>query len=164
MGNACSKRTKKIEELARSLIARTERVITQTTVALKSLSKTQIAPCSREHIIRMRKAIFQTDSIDKVIYLKDGNVKCSSWEAIDQYAGRYSADFVTSDRVEISIKIKPRFGGKDHAMLLKYGAYGAFVNASRFVDLIVEEDVQTFIALLLLPPQPPWTIFFGNLS
>ncbi|WP_227635160.1 CSS-motif domain-containing protein, partial [Klebsiella pneumoniae] len=76
----------------------------QASTAVKSLSAFQEVPCSQEHIMHMRKTMFQAVSIDKVVYFKDGLIKCSSWGVADEYAGDFQVDFVTPDGVMVAIK------------------------------------------------------------
>lgn len=59
---------------------RTERVVAQAKQALQQINAVNSAPCSREHLLAMRRLSFSYRYVQEVLYLRNNMPVCSSLE------------------------------------------------------------------------------------
>ncbi|MFB9953228.1 EAL domain-containing protein [Rhizobium puerariae] len=135
-----------LERVANLAIRRASKTFDDARIALDSLAYPRLPPCSPQHIARMRVVTFNTESIGEVGYFENGLLKCTSWGSEAGYVRRLPADYVTSDGLEVSMRVQPSVSTGNPVMALHYGAYGVLINPARFVDIMLDENISLALA------------------
>lgn len=140
-------RQERLDGIAELLLQREEQSMRQATDALMQLAKTQLQPCSPEHIQLMRHLTVEAAPLDEIAYVGDDEIQCSSWGDIQGEVPPQTADFTTPEGLSVFTGIRPVISGAGPALALRYGAYSALISLQHFVDVIVEPNIQLGLAI-----------------
>ena len=136
----------RLEEMATQAIARANATIDNARHALTSLSPLVFAPCSSEHIARMRELSMNSRAVAEIGYYEHRVLKCTSWGRIDMHVEQTLADFTTPDGVQIKTRMAPVFSGGETMMAVQYGAHNALINLSQFADILLDDGMHLALA------------------
>jgi len=126
---------------AERTLARAEATFEDARSALVAVSATPVAPCSPEHIARMRTLTVDTLSIEEMGYFEDGALKCTSWGPAQGYVAGAEVDYVTPDGLAVSLRVAPAVSQGMPVTALQLGSHNALVSPARFVDVIADDGV-----------------------
>ncbi|TIL39598.1 MAG: EAL domain-containing protein, partial [Mesorhizobium sp.] len=102
--------------------------------------------CSVDHIARMRRLTINTRSIEEMGYFENGLLKCTSWGPTEGSVAQAAPDFTAADGVAVTARIRP-LANQDHALMaLHYKRHNVLIDPLRFVDIVVDPDVQLALA------------------
>lgn len=135
------------------LVASANRAITRANLSMieigdvfKTVSRSESAPCSPEHISEMRRLVFNAPTIAEIGFFENGFLSCTSWGKTDKVIKYSRGDYTTENGIEVKIRMRPLVTGGKSMMALQYGNYNALVDPVRFVDVLVDRGVQLAIA------------------
>lgn len=132
-----------LRQYADRAIDRAERNITEIDLALQRMQNSEAVPCSMAHILEMRAIALETRSIEEVRYYQDGRLRCTSWETVDQREERSaSTDIIQHGDLTITLNVESSFSKKRRMVELRRGNYVGLTDPMRFVDVIVNKDIQ----------------------
>ncbi|WP_273795153.1 EAL domain-containing protein, partial [Brucella intermedia] len=130
----------RLDLLAHRVITRAGSTFAEAKAALAVLSPSPLVPCSPEHIARMREETAASSSIEEIGYFHEGVLQCSSWGLAQGVYRRPAASFARDDGLYVTLRAKPQ-AGSTPMTALQAGAYSVFVLPSRFIDVVIDEDV-----------------------
>ncbi|SMF69910.1 sensor c-di-GMP phosphodiesterase, contains CSS-motif sensor and EAL domain [Xaviernesmea oryzae] len=143
---AVEKQQDNLERVAEQTIMRAGRTFEDAKLALDSLAYPRLAPCSPQHIARMRVIAFNTPSVAEVGYIENGRLKCTSWGVEEGEVDKAPIDYVTPDGLEVTTHVQPAASMGNPVMALHYGGYSVLMDPARFVDILVEDDISLALA------------------
>ncbi|WP_421993745.1 EAL domain-containing protein [Roseococcus sp.] len=135
-------------------ITRANNSLGEARTALLAIADFMGAPCSAEHIDRMRALVLQTHSIEQMGYFEEGRVKCTSWGQVQNDTPMTPAHFVTADGIEVAMGIRPQAGPASEKIAMRYGAHHILIDQARLVDVIVDSDIAIAIAIATAAGMP----------
>lgn len=137
----------RLSTFANRAITRANRSFDEITTALRAIKASDAKPCSPEHIADMRRLTMNTPAVEEIGYFDRGVLACTSWGKTEgQLIPYVHGDFTTDDGIEITLRMHPAVTRSKPLMALQLGAYNALVDPLRFVDVIVDPDIQLAIA------------------
>lgn len=114
--------------------------------ALHSIVDSNLEPCSAEHIAEMRRLTLNTRSVEEMGYFENRILKCTSWGTTESRVEQSHTDYVASGGIAVTAGIRPTVVSRGTTMTgLQYQSYNALVNPARFVDIVVDPDIQLAI-------------------
>lgn len=125
---------------AEQTLTRAQNILKEVQLTLGSLQSSTDKPCSSAHIFQMRDRTINTASIEEIGFFLNGYLKCSSWGKIRQTIHRAKVDFVTSDGLEITLRLTPSASLSGQMAAVGSGNYNALIAPARFVDLSVGDQ------------------------
>lgn len=137
---------KRLELFARHTIMRANHSLKQATEALQIADKFNVAPCSKEHVLEMRKLAVNTRSVEEVGYFENGFLKCTSWGVTEGTIRQVPVDFTTPEGVQIAIRMKPKVSMSEPMMAMHFKSHNVLVDPVRLVDIVADPSVQLAIA------------------
>ena len=137
---------KRLELFAQHVIMRANHSLKQATEALQVADTFSTTPCSKEHILEMRRLAVNVRSVEEVGYFEDGLLKCTSWGTVEGTIRQVPVDFTTQDGVQITIRMKPKVSMSNPMMAMHYKSHNVLVDPVRLVDIVADPAVQLAIA------------------
>ena len=126
---------------AERTLARAEATFKDARDALVSVAATPVAPCSAEHIARMRALTIDTLSIEEMGYFEDGALRCTSWGPVEGDVAKPDIDYVAPDGLEVSLRVAPAVSHGAPVTALHLGDHNVLVSPARFVDILADDGV-----------------------
>jgi sensor c-di-GMP phosphodiesterase-like protein len=136
----------RLDLFANRAIARASISLKDATDALREIDRFAGDRCSVGHIARMRQLTINTRSIEEMGYFETGLLKCTSWGSTEGRVAQAAPDFTTSDGVAVTARIQPLADQGHPLMALQYKHHNVLVDPLRFVDIVVDPDIQLALA------------------
>jgi sensor c-di-GMP phosphodiesterase-like protein len=135
----------KLARYAERAIIRADSSLHDVDEALSQIAAFDAAPCSTEHIARMRQLTINSQTIREIGYFESRVLKCTSWGVTDVHVEQAPPDLVMPAGIELTVAIEPKVSRGKPMLALQRGAYNVLVDRERFVDVVVDPDVQLTI-------------------
>jgi sensor c-di-GMP phosphodiesterase-like protein len=132
--------------VAERSLARADNTFKEAQGALEAIEAAHLPACSDEHIAQMRIVTINVPSIEEIGYFENGVIKCTSWGRTAGNIAKSHVDYVTSEGIEVTLRIQPGVSHGDQMTSLHLGHHNALVAPSRFVDIILRDGMS--LALL----------------
>ncbi|WP_202813738.1 EAL domain-containing protein [Legionella rubrilucens] len=135
-----------LADISQRALTRAFITFVQANSALQSLANTPVKrACSPAHINLMRKITLDNRVIEEVGYFKQDRLICTTWGPVQGKLSKFTADYVTAYGVEASFDAQSSLHDREHFIALKYKNYQILIEPQRFVDVIVDPDIQIAI-------------------
>ncbi|MFJ1311728.1 EAL domain-containing protein [Agrobacterium sp. P15N1-A] len=132
--------------VAERSLARADNTFKEAQGALEAIEAAHLPACSDQHIAQMRIVTINVPSIEEIGYFENGVIKCTSWGRTAGNIAKSHVDYVTSEGIEVTLRIQPGVSHGDQMTSLHLGHHNALVAPSRFVDIILRDGIS--LALL----------------
>ncbi|UXS41504.1 EAL domain-containing protein [Agrobacterium tumefaciens] len=132
--------------VAERSLARADNTFKEAQGALEAIEAAHLPACSDQHIAQMRIVTINVPSIEEIGYFENGVIKCTSWGRTAGNIAKSHVDYVTSEGIEVTLRIQPGVSHGDQMTSLHLGHHNALVAPSRFVDIILRDGMS--LALL----------------
>ncbi|MCZ4072055.1 MULTISPECIES: EAL domain-containing protein [Rhizobium/Agrobacterium group] len=132
--------------VAERSLARADNTFKEAQGALEAIEAAHLPACSDQHIAQMRIVTINVPSIEEIGYFENGVIKCTSWGRTAGNIAKSHIDYVTSEGIEVTLRIQPGVSHGDQMTSLHLGHHNALVAPSRFVDIILRDGIS--LALL----------------
>ena len=139
---AVSEEQTRLTQYAERAIARANISFTEIRSALHAIEPLNLPPCSDAHIARMRQLTVNTRSVEEIGYFRNGFLQCTSWGRTNQRVTGTPPDFVTSDGLQVTLRMLPAVTQSNPMMSVQYGSHNVLAMPSRFADVIVDAGIQ----------------------
>jgi sensor c-di-GMP phosphodiesterase-like protein len=137
----------KLTRYAERAILRADTSLRDVDEALTQIAAFDAVPCSPEHIARMRQITINSQTIREIGYFENRVLKCTSWGMTDVHVDQAPADVIMPGGIELTVAMEPKVSRGKPMLALQRGAYNVLVDRERFVDVIVDPDVQLTIMM-----------------
>lgn len=127
---------------------RTERVVTQAKQALQQINAVKSAPCSREHLLAMRRISFSYRYVQEVLYLQNNMPRCSSLEQESHTATFPPPMKITNDGYRAWFTAQNDLGIERDMAALGYGDYIVMIDPASFIDVVPFGAWQIDVAII----------------
>ena len=127
---------------------RSERVVTQAKQALQQINAVKSVPCSREHLLAMRRISFSYRYVQEVLYLQNNVPRCSSLEQESQTAAFPPPMKITNDGYRAWFTAQNDLGFKRYMAALGYGDYIVMIDPASFIDVVPFGAWQIDVAII----------------
>jgi sensor c-di-GMP phosphodiesterase-like protein len=127
-----------LSQFTQRVTIRAETTFAEVAATLKALNELQEAPCSKRHIESMRRASFDTPTVEEVGYFADGFLRCTSWGEAQPGIARTKVDFTLRNGLQVTVALVPGVSRGRTVAGLHYGRYNALVDPRRFVDVVTD--------------------------
>ncbi len=131
---------------AENAATRADMALHDTEDALRGIAAFAAAPCSPEHIARMRQITINNRTIREIGYFENGLLKCTSWGVTEEVIKQAPAEVTMPDGLAMTLSLEPKVSRGKPMMALQEGPYNALVDPERFVDVATDPDVQLTVA------------------
>lgn len=131
---------------AESAVTRADMALHDTEDALRGIAAFDAAPCSPDHIARMRQITINNRTIREIGYFDNGVLKCTSWGVTEEIVKQAPAEVIMPDGLEMTLSLEPKVSRGKPMMALQQGHYNALVDPERFVDVADDLNVQLTVA------------------
>ena len=129
------------------IIQRAKLAFAGATDALHRMARTQLSPCSPDHIDLMRDIVANNRFIGEAGYFDDdGVLKCTSWGPTNVKIARMPPDFETDDGIDVVVSLTPSVVRTPPRMALFLGNYNVLVDPKELADVVVTPGIQLAIA------------------
>ncbi|MBB4403549.1 MULTISPECIES: EAL domain-containing protein [Rhizobium/Agrobacterium group] len=132
--------------VAERSLARADNTFKEAQGALEAIEAAHLPACSDQHIAQMRIVTINVPSIEEIGYFENGVIRCTSWGRTAGNIAKSHVDYVTSEGIEVTLRIQPGVSHGDQMTSLHLGHHNALVAPSRFVDIILRDGIS--LALL----------------
>lgn len=126
---------RKLDELADRGLRNATAILMQASDTLTEFSLLAVAPCSEEHISRMRIATLNTRSVDKIVYFSHGLCRCTSWGIVSGRETRQPPDVQLVNGMGMRQVTHPSGVGSTRMMEVSHSNHAVLVAASRFLPM-----------------------------
>lgn len=127
-------------------IVRANRSLADVRSVLAAMDASTLTPCSSEHVAQMRRLAVDSRSVEEVGYFAGGLLKCTSWGLTETEIARDPGDYVTTDGIDVIVRMQPLVTGAKPLMALQRGSYNVLIDPVRFVDIIADPGIRLAIA------------------
>jgi sensor c-di-GMP phosphodiesterase-like protein len=143
---AINSEQQRLATYAQIMVARAQVSIDETRHALHVLNMTQLTPCSDEHLALMRQLTVSSAAVEEIGYYDKAYLRCSSWGHADAAVQRIAPDYVRHDGIGVARTVYPAVARGEAMIMFQLGSYSVLMNIKRFVDLVVDDNVQLVLA------------------
>lgn len=127
---------------------RTERVIAQSKKALQQIEAEKSTPCSREHLLAMRRISYSYRYVQEVLYLENGRLRCSSLEQ-DSHTSAFPPPMkITNDGYRAWFTAQNDLGIERYMAALGTERYIVMIDPASFIDVIPYGSQQIDVAII----------------
>ncbi|MEJ5027428.1 EAL domain-containing protein [Brucella anthropi] len=134
-----------LDGVAGTVLQRTTQTFRNIRLSLDKVGRTNVPACSKAHIDMMRDEVINSQFIEEIGFFADNLLRCTSWGNTEQYTHQRVADFVTSNGLSVTLRVKPAASFSNQLIAIYLGDYGALVNPGRLVDIAVNDKVSVAI-------------------
>jgi sensor c-di-GMP phosphodiesterase-like protein len=144
---AVSAEHERLDFIAHNILRRAHITFQESTDALNTMAASKLVPCSSEHIALMRTLTLDTPSVEEIGYFSKGLLKCTSWGLTHEKIIQEKPDIITSSGIGVTLRIQPIVvSNTKKKMALQFHSYNILIDPERFVDVLVDPDIQLALA------------------
>lgn len=156
----------RLRDLAQQMGQRVDRVVSESLLLLSDMDHAHLAPCSPEHIARMRALVLATRYITELDYAPTQKLSCTSWGPFDGAFKQTLTSDTRNDGLELVKRVSLPLNPEHRLLGLHHGDYHALMKLSTFMDFPIPPGVELALAtmdgVLLLSTGSHVKELFGN--